>query len=147
PDLGRPPRAAQAYTISAGPATRPPAQHRTAGASRAALAGKRGGPVLVYAALPAARRAGRLEADEVVDVEDGDVGGAVAVGVQVAGGEGRLEADEVVDVQDRNIGGAVAVGVARGRRLDREVAGMDARDPVRMVWPEARPPEVRRAVG
>src|SRR5690349_17816064 len=56
---------------------------------------------------------GGLEADEVVDVEDGRVGGVVAVGVGVAGGEAGLEADEIVDVEEGNLArGVVAVGVA-----------------------------------
>src|SRR5690606_19348365 len=58
-----------------------------------------------------------LEADEVVDVEDGRRAGSVAVGVVGAGREGGLEADEVVDVEDRGGGGAVAVGVT-GRRVE-----------------------------
>src|SRR5690606_19311464 len=52
------------------------------------------------------------------------VGGVVAVGVGVSGGEGGLEADEVVDVEERGVRAAVAVGVADragGRQLDDRV--------------------------
>src|SRR5438128_1914866 len=74
-----------------------------------------GEPWRLTGRLRATRGEGGLEADEVVDVEGGRTGGAVAVGVGVAGGEAGHEADEVVDVEDRGVGAEVAVGVAVGR--------------------------------
>src|SRR5262245_11776001 len=63
------------------------------------------------------RAAGReplQEALEVVDVEDGGRGAAVAVGVGIARRELLQEALEVVDVEEGYGGAQVAVGVARG---------------------------------
>src|SRR3989442_381052 len=75
-----------------------------------------GSPVGSRGYPPARGRAaggeGGLEADEVVDIEDGRRGGTVAVGVGGSGGEGGLEAHEVVDVEERHRRGLVAVGVA-----------------------------------
>src|SRR5690606_16748090 len=56
----------------------------------------------------APRREGVLEAEEV---EDGEVGVAIAVGAGIHGGEEVLEAEEV---EEGEIAGAVAVGVTAG---------------------------------
>src|SRR5262245_66288484 len=60
------------------------------------------------------------EAGEVVDVQQGRVARAVAVGVGIAGGETGLEAEEVVDVERGAGGTLVAVGIAAGGEAGEE---------------------------
>ena len=61
----------------------------------------------------APRREAVQEALEVIGVEDGRPGAAIAVGVAVACRKLVQEADEVVHVELRRSRGLIAVGVAR----------------------------------